>query len=418
MKNIKLKVIAAFIATATLFSVTIPVLAAPISEEALQEVTHSQKEYEEIENKINTLHLEIDEILDEVTNIMVKIEDTEALIQGVEEEKKLTLEAIRITEEELAVKIDEYGNRLRAMYKQGNAGILSAILGSESFSDFIGRADAIITVAKIDRDLLDEIENTKIKLDEQRKAHEDKIAELEILNQTNTKDLEAVEVKKQEADLKLSEMKIEEQKIAADLTGKELSLMESGKAVVNRTNSSDEELKAAIAELRSVRSQIITDTADAEVVELIEKAKSTLSERAVARQAAANLTGNKFSGSVSVSSSGIVNKAYQYLGVPYVWGGTSPGGFDCSGFIQYVYRSQGINLPRTSGAQASSGSYVSIANAQPGDIVYFGQSRVTHVGIYIGNGRMVHAPSPGKSVMITNLSWHMNNYKIQGARRF
>ncbi len=418
MKNIKLKVIAAFIASATLFSGTISVLATPISEEALQEVSQKQKEYEEIENKINTLHLEIDEILDEVTEIMVKIENNEMLIQGVEVEMKLTLEEIQVTEAELSVKIDEYGNRLRAMYKQGNAGIVSAILGSESFSDFIGRADAIMKVAKIDRDLLDEIEETKLKLENQKKVHEDKITELEILNQANTKDLEVVEGKKHEADLKLTEMKEEEQKISADLLGKELSLMVSGKAIVNDANSSDEELKAAIAELRNVRSQIITNTADDEVVELIEKAKSILNERTVARQTIVSGVGNSVSAPVSVSSSAIVNKAYQYLGVPYVWGGTSPGGFDCSGFIQYVYRSLGINLPRTSGAQASSGTYVSIDNAQPGDIVYFGQSRVTHVGIYIGNGRMIHAPSPGKSVMITNLSWHLNNYKIQGARRF
>lgn len=419
MKKIKLKVIAAFIATAALFSVATPVYATPISEEALQEVTQSQAQYEEIENMINTLHLEIDEILDEVTGIMIKIETNQVAIQGVEEEKRLTQEEITLTEAELVIKIEEFGSRLRAMYKQGNAGIVSAILGSESFSDFIGRADAIIKVAKIDRDLMDEIEETKAKLEDQKKVHEDKIAELEVLNQANAKDLEAVELKKQEADVKLAQLKEEESKIAVDLIGKELSLMANGKSVVNNTDSSDSELKAAIAELRNVRSQIITDTADAEVVELIEKAKTTLSERAAARQVEASASGSPSSQvSVSVSSSAIVNKAYQYLGVPYVWGGTSPSGFDCSGFTQYVYRSQGVSLPRVSGDQASSGTYVSIANAQPGDLLYFGQSRVTHVGIYIGNGRMIHAPSPGKSVMISSISWHINNYKIQGARRF
>ncbi len=418
MKNIKFKVIAAFIATATLFSVTIPVLAAPISEEVLQEVTQTQKEFEEIENKINALHLEIDVILDEVTEIMVRIENTEMEIQAVEVQKQLTMEDIAATEVELAAKIDDYGNRLRAMYKQGNAGIVTAILGAESFSDFIGRADAIITVAKIDRELLDEIESTKAKLDAQKKVLEDKILELEVLNQENANDLAAVEVKKQEADLKLAQMKEEEQKIEKDLLGMELSLIASGKAIVNNADSSDNDLKAAIAELRSVRSQIVTNTADDEAVALIEKAKTTLNERAAARQTIVSGSASSNQGSVSVSSSAIVNKAYQYLGVPYVWGGTSPSGFDCSGFIQYVYRSQGISLPRTSGSQASSGSYVSIANAKPGDILYFGQSSVTHVGIYIGDGRMIHAPSPGKSVMISSISWHLKNYKIQGARRF
>lgn len=413
MKKIRLKVIATIIASATLFGTATPVLATPISDETLQEVTQAQKDYEEIEEKINTLHLEIDVILNEVTEIIVKIEDNNNVILGVEEEMKLTLEEIKVAEANLALKEEEYGNRLRAMYKQGNAGILSAIMGSESFSDFVGRADAIIRVAKIDRALLDEIEDAKTNLDNQKKIHEEKISELEQLNLVNTKDLEAVEVKKQEADVKLLELQEEEQKIVEDLLGKELSLMASGKAIVNNSSSSDSDLESAITELRNVRKQIITDSADTEVVDLIEKAKSILSERAAARQ----VSGSS-SGVASASSSSIVNKAYQFLGVPYVWGGSSPGGFDCSGFTQYVYKAQGINLPRTSGAQASSGSYVSIANAQPGDLVYFGQSKVTHVGIYIGNNRMIHSPSPGKSVMITNMSWHINNYKIQGARRF
>lgn len=413
MKNIRLKVIATIIASATLFGTVTPVLATPISDEALQEITQTQKNYEEIEEKINALHLEIDVILDEVTEIMVKIEDNNNAILDVEEEMKLTLDKIRVAEADLALKMEEYGDRLRAMYKQGNTGILSAIMGSESFSDFIGRADTIMKVAKIDRALLDEIEDAKIKLDNQKKIHEDKINEFEQLNLVNTLDLEAVDVKKQETDVKLVELQEEEKKIEEDLSGKELSLMASGKAIVNNSNSSDSDLESAITELRNVRKQIITDSADTEVVDLIEKAKSILNERASSRQSS-----GMSSGTASASSSSIVNKAYQYLGVPYVWGGTSPGGFDCSGFIQYVYRAQGINLPRTSGGQASSGSYVSISNAQPGDIVYFGQSRVTHVGIYIGNNRMIHSPSPGKSVMITNMNWHLNNYKIQGARRF
>jgi len=148
-----------------------------------------------------------------------------------------------------------------------------------------------------------------------------------------------------------------------------------------------------------------------------EKAKAILKERKLERERAQASSNAGYTGSASVSSSAIVNKAYQYLGVKYVWGGTSPSGFDCSGFIQYVYGTQGISLPRTSRAQAASGKYVSIANAQPGDILYFGQSSVTHVGIYIGNGKMIHSPRPGKSVEIVSISWHVNNYRIQGARR-
>jgi cell wall-associated NlpC family hydrolase len=101
-----------------------------------------------------------------------------------------------------------------------------------------------------------------------------------------------------------------------------------------------------------------------------------------------------------------VSLAERYLGVPYVWGGESPSGFDCSGLVQYVYRQVGVNLPRTSQQQATVGTPVpSLADAQPGDLVFFAGSDGTpqspgHVGIYIGNGLMVDAPHTGTNVQV------------------
>lgn len=86
--------------------------------------------------------------------------------------------------------------------------------------------------------------------------------------------------------------------------------------------------------------------------------------------------------------------AARYSGVPYRWGGTTPAGFDCSGYVQYVFKQIGVNLPRTSGAQASAGVRVSASEARPGDLVY----KPGHVGIYAGNGMMYDAPRSGKPV--------------------
>ena len=417
MKNIKLKVIAAVIASSTIFGVTIPVNATPVSNDLEQNVQIQQEEYKEIENKINTLHMEISVILDEITDIMVKIEDNDAKITEVEAKKAETEARIRETESDLHVKIEEYGERLRAMYKQGNSGMISAILGAESLADFIARAEAIIQFAKIDRQLLDEIEEMKAALENEKSALQKNIDDLQVLKAANEKDMAEAEVKKSEADEKLALLEEEERKIAGDLSNLETMLISTSKSIIDDSASSDDQLNAAITELRNIRTRIITDKADEEVVRYIEKAKAILKERKLARERAQASSNAGYTGSASVSSSAIVNKAYQYLGVRYVWGGTTPSGFDCSGFIQYVYRSQGISLPRTSRAQAASGKYVSIANAQPGDILYFGQSSVTHVGIYIGNGRMIHSPRPGKSVEIISISWHVNNYRIKGARR-
>ena len=101
-----------------------------------------------------------------------------------------------------------------------------------------------------------------------------------------------------------------------------------------------------------------------------------------------------------------VAEADKFLGTPYVWGGSSPGGFDCSGLVQYVYAQLGVNLPRTSQEQATVGTAVSgLAAAQPGDLLFFAGSDGTasapgHVGIYVGNGQMLDAPYTGTNVQI------------------
>ena len=83
-----------------------------------------------------------------------------------------------------------------------------------------------------------------------------------------------------------------------------------------------------------------------------------------------------------------------------------------------IYGKFGVNLQRVSRDQARQGTYIPMSDIQPGDMLYFGQSRVTHVGIYIGDGKMIHAPKPGDYVRISSISWHVETYKIQGGRRF
>lgn len=95
----------------------------------------------------------------------------------------------------------------------------------------------------------------------------------------------------------------------------------------------------------------------------------------------------------------IIASAMQYLGVPYVWGGTSPSGFDCSGLVQYVFAENGISLPRTTYEQQAVVAPVSLVALKPGDLVFWGDSAY-HVGIYIGDGMYIHAPAPGQSVCI------------------
>lgn len=123
--------------------------------------------------------------------------------------------------------------------------------------------------------------------------------------------------------------------------------------------------------------------------------------------------------SSKVTGEDIVNYAKTFLGIRYTWGGNTPAeGFDCSGLIKYVFAHYGHSTPRVSRDQAKHGTAVSMDALQPGDLVYFGNGTVSHIGIYVGGNQMLHAPQPGKNVEIKDMTWHLNNYSTVGARRY
>ena len=125
----------------------------------------------------------------------------------------------------------------------------------------------------------------------------------------------------------------------------------------------------------------------------------------------------------SGSGSSAVSIAYQYLGVPYVYGGASPSGFDCSGFTMYVYNQLGISLPHGATPQLKYGTYVSRSELQPGDLVFFsdGSYPASHVGIYVGDDQFIHASSSssnGYCVCVSSLNTNYYSRNFVGGRRF
>jgi len=120
----------------------------------------------------------------------------------------------------------------------------------------------------------------------------------------------------------------------------------------------------------------------------------------------------------SAKISGIVSEAKNLFGTPFRWGGTTPAGFDCSGFTQYVFASQGIELPRVSQDQAKIGSAVPYNNLQPGDLVFFsfaGNGTIDHVGIYLGNSQFISSTTHKGVAIYPFTSYWLNVYK--GAQR-
>ncbi len=150
-----------------------------------------------------------------------------------------------------------------------------------------------------------------------------------------------------------------------------------------RKAAEESQRKAAEEAQRKEAEEAQSKEAEAEASKSKQKEQSNVSEKAPA------------------THGDVISYARQYLGTPYVYGGTSPSGFDCSGFVQYVYRNAaGISLPRTTYDQIGVGSRVSQDQLQPGDLVF---PDTGHVGIYIGGGQMIHASKPGDVVKISSV---------------
>jgi cell wall-associated NlpC family hydrolase len=193
--------------------------------------------------------------------------------------------------------------------------------------------------------------------------------------------------------------------------------------VVGQKAAQKRRIESKLASRRHLLSSIKGEIARMRAAEVVQ-------QRQLAAAARARLSGVQFPlpDGVGVSAStpegstvappnvhgGVVGIAMGYLGVPYVWGGSTPRGFDCSGFVAYVFAQIGVSLPHSSYAMYGMGTPVSISELQPGDLVFF--TGASHMGIYIGGGQFIHAPHTGDVVKISSLSGYYSS-NFAGARR-
>ena len=272
--------------------------------------------------------------------------------------------------------------RLVAIYTSGNSSTaVDVLLGATSIEDLINRLDTVERVSDQDALVLRQVTSFR--------------------NQVRLRER------------KLKQANAEQKRVVADKAAQRSAVQAKLRSRQALLASIQDEIRQIQARERA-RQAALERQAQARLAATPAAAPSATSETLVASSGGSSQAPAP-APAPAPSHGGVVGIAMQYLGVPYVWGGASPSGFDCSGFVMYVYAQVGISLPHNAAAQYGYGSPVSRSQLAPGDIVFF--DGLGHNGMYIGGGQFIHAPHTGDVVKISNLgdSWYASTYV--GARR-
>ena len=309
---------------------------------------------------------------DEITDLESQIEVKTTEYQAAQEEEKNQYESMK--------------KRIQFMYEKGDTNYVQLLITASSFGDMLNKAEYVDQMYDYDRKMLIKFEEAVQAVADAKKALEDEKSELETTQaelQENQSYLESQKAELQDEYDNYDDLIAEAQSDAAELRAK-----------IKQQNSQIQTAEAEEAAAEAARKQAEADAAAAAAA----AAGTTTTDSTTSSEGSstAATTARTYSSAGSASGSNVASYACQFVGNPYVYGGTSlTSGADCSGFTQSVYAAFGYSIPRTSYSQINAGTAVdSLADAQPGDLICYGG----HVAIYIGNGQIVHASTPATGI--------------------
>ena len=315
-------------------------------------VSSKQAEAKQVLAQIQSLDANLEHAIESYNAAQIKLDGIQAELKVNERRLEVARSNFKRAQRFLAA-------RLITLYTTGDESTLEVLLGSTSLDDLLDRVDTANRVSEQDARIVGEVRTFR------------------------------TEVKKREAEL--ARARQEQAQVVAQRAAQRSSI------------------EGQLSERKRLLGTIKDEIAKIQAAERARQAR--LANQARTRIAASQSSGG---GNPTGHYSGVVGIAMQYLGTPYVWGGASPSGFDCSGFTMYVFAQAGVSLPHNAAMQYGYGSPVSMGNLQPGDLVFF--NGLGHVGIYIGGGQFIHSPHTGDVVKISSLSgWYSSTFV--GARR-
>ena len=396
------------------FLVVDPVSATTISD-LQKDVKNNQSQLNDVNRQISNYkgaQADIGDQIDQLDAEMVSLLTDINLIEDAIAEKEADIAETQIAyDAAVADKDEQYESmkiRIRFMYEQGDTSYLQIFLNTQNMSDMVNKAHYVEQLYEYDRNLLAQYEATVQQVAELQDTLEEEKSELET-SKEELKDeqqyvQEVLDQKQQEYDnytVVLAKAKQEAATYTAKIKQETAQIKKleeeerKRKEEEERKRKEEEERQRQAALLASQESQGDSESEsqsdDSSKTEETSSESSSTTTQAPAPSSSGGGKGQQ-----------VADYACKFIGNPYVAGGTSlTNGADCSGFVMAVYQAFGISLPRSSYAQAGVGTAVSYSEAKPGDIIYYGG----HVGIYIGNGQIVHASTERTGIKITSATY-------------